>query len=193
MRRPRRIYARAWRGSGYGWSRSPAGDSRGRYGKVVSAPPDASEVGSVGTSSRVSARAVAGLLPVWPGRLIETSRGSMSRPLTHSCGGCQEPAGGAGGVAFDGHLTIVSGYQSGLPARHERLPTERQRARSSGGSQRPRATVGGLVGASRGCGAGPGRDASPLASQIWVSAPDAGTIRRAPSGEPVAQAAIKDR
>lgn len=95
------------------------------------------------------------------GRLIETSRGSMSRPLTHSCGGCQEPAGGAGGVAFDGHLTIVSGYQSGLPARHERLPTERQRARSSGGSRSPRATVRGLVGASRGCRARTNRRREP--------------------------------
>ena len=60
MRRPRRIFARARRGSIDGWSRSPAGASRGRYGEVVSAPPDASEVGSIGTSSRVSARAVTG-------------------------------------------------------------------------------------------------------------------------------------
>ena len=60
MRRPRRVFARAWRGSIDGWSRSPAGASRGRYGEVVSAPPDASEVGSIGTSSRVSARAVTG-------------------------------------------------------------------------------------------------------------------------------------
>ena len=136
------------------------------------------------------------LPPVWPGPSDRDVTGfECHGPSRTHAAAAREPAGGAGGVAFDGHLTIVSGVPIGPTGRHERLPTERQRARSSGGSRSPRATVRGLVGASRGCRARtepPTR--APLASQICVvTPPGTGTVRRAPSGETVAQAAIKDR
>ena len=120
-------------GSIDGWSRSPAGASRGRYGEVVSAPP-------YGIQNRglLDRDVVEGLcagchgssLRCGRGRRIQGSRGfEVTAPSRTHAAAAQAHAGGVRGVAFDGNVTTVSGVLIG--------PTGSARAAVDGAAARP--------------------------------------------------------